>query len=449
MSQEQQFLSPEQQATLFQKMKDAGLLSKDIGQSQDVPDSQAQSGVGNVDLATLQSLFKHASNPDAVPMQNGDAMHPMDAISQIGQKLMSPSPLATGPKLQPNSNGELQARMKMEGSPAANVLGMLGVKHNVPVTSPNYFAAAKAAGIDKYLPSGLAQMPDGSPFVGPAVFAHALAAHRVSDGQGNQTYGTLDELTSQGIPDDTARKMLASSLAAGKKGVSDKDIGHFQRSQGLDVQGQLADARSTMAAVASMKQKLDVGGFDSIKPALANAGKTLGAIEKAQGIIDQIVANGGTAIQSQRAELATALATITANGQGIATDTKMNEFMPSSAKAKFGNLASYWTNQNQPMDFSGFLPQMQDMVSREKKINQTVFQQGLQLGQGIYGLSNPQGAQAIGAVSAANPLVGSGNTPPPATQAAPSGDAVSAYLSKINAKMTPANIAWARKKLGI
>lgn len=414
MSQDQQFLSPQQQDTLFQKLKEAGLLSQDVGQSPSAPDEQAQSGVGNIDFNTLQSLLKHASNPNAVPMQEGDKLHPMDAIQQIGQQMQGPQApngvsLATGPQLSQGPNG---LRAQVPGrSPIGKLLGMVGVKQNIPVNGPNYFQAAKQAGIDKFLPSGLAQMPDGSPFVGPETFSKALVAQRTTAGQGNQTYTSKEQLISQGIPEDAANGLMA----ANPNGVTAKEISNYLGSERIKSSQQMADARSTMAGVAKMGQILKVGGFDAAQTAAESAVKNLGNAQRAQAAIDQITANGGMANQRQRTELAASIAQISSNSSGVLTDEKLKQFLPASAKGKFGNVLEYWTNENQPVDFTGFLPQLQDLLTREKQANQGIFTGAQQLGINLYGTQNPKAVPLLNKNMATNPLTG--NAPPPSNGA--------------------------------
>lgn len=212
MSNDQQFLSPDQQDSIFQKLKDAGLLSSDAGQSTTAPDDQAKSGVGNVDLATLQSLIKHAVNPDAVPMQEGDKLHPMDAIQQIGSKMFGPEKpsgveLTGGPQISKTPQGTLTANV-----PSSNLLlRKLGVSVNQPVSNANYYPALKAQGLDKYLPSGLAQMPDGTPYVDSATDAQA---------RNNAHLDVIKQLANLAHP-ETAQD-VASAIAKGDQDAVNK-----------------------------------------------------------------------------------------------------------------------------------------------------------------------------------------------------------------------------------
>lgn len=420
MSQEQQFLNPSDQDKLFQKLKDAGLLSQDQGQSTSTEDSDAQSGIGNVDFGTLQSLIKHASNPNAVPMQEGDKMHPMDAISQISGQMNGPAApsgvsLTGGPKVVQNASKDgliprllgLKTAGNSIQTAAPGILPTLfGMKVNTPA-GDNYYAAAKQAGIDKFLPQGLPQMPDGTPFVGSEALTHAMNLQKTVYGQGNQTYTSKDQLMSQGIPEDIANKLMA----ANPSGVTNKEVSNYMGNERIKSSDLMAQSRATMAGVAKLGQALKVGGFDAAQPMAEKANTALGAITRAQQLIDQITASGGTAIQSQRAELAKAVAAISANGTGVVTDDSMNQFMPQSAKAKFGNFTSYWTNENQPIDFSGFLPQMQDLLTREKQANQGISNAASQLGINIMsGTGQPNQAAIITKARAQSPIVSS-NTP--------------------------------------
>ena len=414
MSQEQQFLNPDQQQKLFDALKSQGLLSQDIGASPSSDDSTAQNGLGNVDINTLQSLIKHAANPGAVPMQQGDQIHPMDAIHQIGQTITGGQP--AGPMIAQNApaNGIVPRLLGMKTpgmslqTPATGLIPrLLGMNDSTPV-GPNHYQVIKAAGADKFLPSGLATMPDGTPYVGPETAQKALVAQRITFGQGNQTYTNKDQLTSQGIPEDAASALMA----ANPNGVTAKEITNYLGSERLTAQQTMANARATMAGVAKLGQALKVGGFDAAQPMAEQANKNLGNVQRAQAAIDQITANGGVANQRQRAELSAAIAQITSNSQGVLTDDRMNQFMPKSAAAQFNNWKEYWTNENGPTNFSGFLPQMQDLLIREKQANQGISNAASQLGINIMGATGQPG-QASAIVTGRNnsPIFNPNNTP--------------------------------------
>lgn len=246
MSKEQSFLSPAQQDKLFQAMKDAGLLSQDVGQSTDNQDTSAQTGVGNLDFDTLQSLIKHSANPNAVPMQEGDQVHPMDAISQIGSKMFGPQApggvsLATGPKIQANSQGGLTTEIPSDNF----LLRKLGLSQKIPVNTPNYFEAAKQAGIDKFLPSGLAQMPDGTPFVGPETFTKALTAQRTAQNPNNPPI-SLSDAVDLGI---ITQKQYQAQIDKGVDPTSVKPATVWR----LATAGRLAGAREGLVALGNNK----------------------------------------------------------------------------------------------------------------------------------------------------------------------------------------------------
>jgi len=417
MSQEQQFLSPDQQNKLFQHLKDIGALSSDVGQSANVPDEQAQSGF-NIDPTTLHSIIQHAVNPNSVPMQDGDKLHPMDAMNQIASQMLGPSKPSGientgGPQLYQDKRGQLMANTITE----APIGRLLGIHQPTPVSGTNYFEAAKQAGLDKFLPTGLPRMPDGSPLVDDKAFQHALTARRVTAGQGTETY-SKDELLAQGVPEEVANKLIASATAAGKTGVSSKELSNFMGSERIKSSQQLADARSQMAAMAVLAKKLQVGGFNAAQPLVESSFKNVGLANRAQAAIDQINESGGVANQAQRAELAAALGSLTGQNAGVLTDERMNQFLPQSAKAKFGNWVAYWTNENQPIDFTGFLPQLQDLLTREKQANQGMIQAGQSLGMNILAQTQPGPAKALQTNFNANPLVNSAPTPAPKSNGA-------------------------------
>lgn len=411
MSQEQQFLTPDQQDKLFKHLKDIGALSQDVGQSPASQDEPAQSGIGNVDFATLQSLFKHASNPNAVSMQEGDKIHPMDAISQIGGQMFGPknsgADLATGPQVSQSPQGFLSAKI-----PSSNfILKKLGVGKDVPLSNANYYPAAKQAGIDKFLPSGLARMPDGTPYVDADTFSKVLVAQRTMVGQGNEIYTTKDQLLAQGLPEDVASHLMASAIGAGKPGVSNKEITNYLGTERISAARTMADARATMAGVAKLGQALKVGGFEAAQPMAERANQNLLLGQKAQALIDQIVAQGGKANIRQQAELGRNMAALVATNSGVVTDEGMNSMIPNTAMKKYGGWKEYLTNEQEPVDFTGFLPQMQDLLTREKTVNLGMSNAASQLGINIMSGTGQPG-QATTITNARNQTPVFGNNAP-------------------------------------
>ncbi len=142
-------------------------------------------------------------------------------------------------------------------------------------------------------------------------------------------------------------------------------------------------------------QALKVGGFEAAQPMAEQAGKNLFAVQKAEPLIQQIEDNGGKANIRQQAELAANVAMIVAGSSGVLTDQRMNEFMPASAMKKYGGWKEYWTNTQEPVDFSGFLPQMKDLVAREKLAAQGTMNAASQLGINIMSAAG-QGDRARG-----------------------------------------------------
>lgn len=395
-------LTPQQQAVIFNALKSNGQQPTSGGQSTDVPDLNAQNG------------YATTAPQEGVPSGVDPVDHIAQSMGMQGPQAPNGVSLATGPQITQNVKADgllgLLGRTVPGNSiqvPEQGIIQKLfGMKQTIPVNGVNYYDAARRAGLERYLPSGLAQMPDGTPFVGPETMQKALESKRVLAGQG-ETYSTLDQLTSQGLDPDEARKMLA----ANPNGVSSKEVGTLLSKGRLDAAQQMANARSTMAGVAKMGQLLKVGGFDAAQEAAKKAVANLGFAERAQAAIDQIMAAGGIADQRQRAELATSIAGLAGNGASVVTDDKMNKFLPDSARGKFNNVVEYWTNERQPVDFTGFLPQLQDLLLREKDANKGIANGAASLGIDILGQSQPKTADMLRSVRRQNSLVGTPASP--------------------------------------
>lgn len=417
---DQSKLTPHQQDAIFAILKAAGQLSPDKGQSQDTPDPGAQVDASpsaaqpdGVDYDRIQNMFHNATS--GLQMQDGDKLHPMDAISQIGSQMYQ-SPAgpakpagmenATGPKLSANSDGQLTVPVKRNG-----LLGLFGLKKNEPINTPNYFHSAQEAGIEKYLPTGLAQLPDGTPFVGQSAYEQAkqTAAYGLKANKaGAEVMTTPDQITARGVPADDA----ALLLKAYPNGVSEKTLQDWTTMQGLGQKNRMTDAMIDRAGAMKLTAAAKVAGIDGLNSVATAATKNLSLITRASQLIKQIEDSGGVAIQAQRAELASVLGAVAGQNNGVLTDEKLNQFLPQSAKAKFGNLVAYWTNENKPIDFTGFLPQMKDLLGREQEANKVISNAGTAPGLALLATQYPELADVIQKQRAVNPLVG--NPPPPA-----------------------------------
>src|SRR5687767_4716449 len=127
MAKNQSSLTPQQQAQLFELLKQSGQQPTSGGQAMATPDLQAQQGVGNVDAAGLQGLF---TQQQAAPLasQPGDKMDPNEAMRQI---LMGK---ATGPQLQAFKGGGEGIRVPVDQP----LLRLFGMKKNAPISYQNY-----------------------------------------------------------------------------------------------------------------------------------------------------------------------------------------------------------------------------------------------------------------------------------------------------------------------
>lgn len=133
-------LNPKEQQVLFDLMKKSGQQPTAGGMPQTTPDPGA-------------TAFDPQQAPQP-PAPGSFANDPQGAIKH----LMS---LATGPQVTKSATGQLQTSVPTDQP----LLRLFGVKQKVPIEDPNYLEAARAAGLDKFLPSGLARTPDGMPFV--------------------------------------------------------------------------------------------------------------------------------------------------------------------------------------------------------------------------------------------------------------------------------------------
>lgn len=156
MAKNQSQLTPEQQAVAFLIAKRQGQQPVSGGMSPDTQDPIAQMGTGQMDAQSAQAMF------GGVEQQPGDKMHPAEAMHKI----------ASGMQLGRNQQGQLTQRVPVDQP----LLRLFGMKKNQTIDTPNFYDTAKAAGIEKFLPSGLPQTPEGTPFMGPHTFQSALQA---------------------------------------------------------------------------------------------------------------------------------------------------------------------------------------------------------------------------------------------------------------------------------
>ncbi len=342
MSQEQQFLSPDQQDKLFQHLKDIGALSQDVGQNVQEPDAVAQNGTGNVDIATLQSLFKHAQNPDAVPMQEGDKMHPMDAMQQImGQ--MGPSKPAwlnstTGPQLTRDKNGQIYGNTNNE-SPIGKLFGL---KSKVYASGQNFFDAAQKAGLtdglDKSLPIG----PDGKPWVNKSTFETLLTGKKAVQNPNNPPLSLSDALAMDVITQKTYDKLI-------DKGFKPEDERPATLWR-LSTAGRMAGAREGLVSLGNnkMEQEMIQDLTSHISDSMAKGPVATQVNTLNQAVHGRQIVAGAYNPSTQQYDLKPqqlAELTMTMNriltGSSNTAESAREEISAATAQGKFAKLAQY------------------------------------------------------------------------------------------------------------
>lgn len=140
MAKGQANLTPKEQQIVFNLMKKAGQQPTSGGMPQTTPDPGAES---------------YTPQQPTVPTPGSLANDPQAAIKHLAS-------LATGPQLTQTPDGLFQARVANDNP----LLRLFGVKQTVNIPGPNYLEAAKSGGLENFLPSGLLRTPDGMPFVG-------------------------------------------------------------------------------------------------------------------------------------------------------------------------------------------------------------------------------------------------------------------------------------------
>ncbi len=352
MSQEQQFLSPDQQDKLFQHLKDIGALSQDVGQNVQEPDAIAQNGTGNVDLATLQSLFKHAQNPNAVPMQEGDKLHPMDAISQITQGMGPAKPSwlnsTSGPQLQRDSNGQIYGQ-----APNDSPIGKLfGLKSKVYATGQNYFDALNQAGLAKGLDSSLPVGPDGKPWVNKATLDNLLALHRDTAKKPSYNQDQLKVLLNpNATPEDyskafngqTPQEVIADRLRT--QGLNDLQTRHTE--------GQWD--KFTQAVVPAMVRGNTGVGVEARK---------LFAGQHALALFDQAKNQPDGADPRQQAEAAINVASMLMTN-GVVTQSEVEKLLPNTWRNKAASWQEFFMNDPKGLESQSFMDRLEGTVNRQ------------------------------------------------------------------------------------
>lgn len=352
-------------------------------------------------LQALQGLMSQDGASDGntpaspLEMQDGDKMHPMDAIAHITSQMQGPTApagveLATGPQLFKNRQGQMEANT-VTSAPLGHLLGL---KEPTPVSGANYFQAAKQAGLSKLLPSGLMRMPDGTPFVDKEAFMVALSALKGTQNPNNPPVTKDEFIQTYG---GTEKQWKAA-------GLDETGTMPFTKVRGL-ISKESADAMTSRAASQKLNILMQYGGPGAVKQAASDAYSRLSNISRADGVfhvIDQI--QNGEADKRQRALLLTEIARVI-NPTGVVTNEALNNMATDTAGQKINDWKEWMLNQAEPTDFRGFLPSLRNMLDQEKDINQGIFMNATQMGLNVLRPSMPGGVHAANVAISTNPTV--------------------------------------------
>ena len=212
-SMDQSRLNPEQQAQLFEMLKQSG--------------QQPTSG--------------------GIPVQNGMPMPQQQAAPQQEQQMPAPGSFkddpegamkflmakASGPQLQQGSQG-LYTNIRH----TQPLLGLFGMKQRMPVNEPDYFGAIQQAGLSDFIPQGVPRTPEGMPYI------NAKTADQIRQLAGQKKGGvnvgdlreeifrkapTLKGMLTAPITDPNQAQVLVSTFGI-------KERSPFYTSKGFDVE---------------------------------------------------------------------------------------------------------------------------------------------------------------------------------------------------------------------
>lgn len=258
--------------------------------------------------------------------------------------------------------------------------------------------------------------PVGKDAKGNPLYDYAEATRRNEDIASLKKMQALRGLTNPTFTDANDLSQASGGLFDPKtaQGMIDAHGGAYPMSElktaltGAGTKGRvdLSSALTTRAQAQLMNTIYKMGGGDYIQKAGSQAMTNVLAAKKAQALVDQIDSQGGQANIRQRTELAASLGQLAGSGQGQLTDEKMNQFIPDTLRGKVAGWQEWWSNSNANMDFSGFLPQMKDMLNREMDANQSFANNAAQYGTSIANQVRPGSGNIISTARANNPILG-------------------------------------------
>lgn len=109
-------------------------------------------------------------------------------------------------------------------------------------------------------------------------------------------------------------------------------------------------------------------GAGSAQTAIRDSQSRLANLTRAKQLVDQIKAQGGKADIRQRTELASSVGR-SLNPTGVLTNEALDLYIPQSLRGKVGTFQEYLQNQAVPVDFTGFLGPLSDLLDRESDVN--------------------------------------------------------------------------------
>lgn len=182
------------------------------------------------------------------------------------------------------------------------------------------------------------------------------------------------------------------------------------------------DIKRQAQKLAMMKFAMEQTGGKSLQEASKVATDRLAQFKRAQGVLDQISFDGDQASRRQAAEAS--ISTVKGLvGNGVATDSQINEFIPRNLRTKYRDWKEFASSEATKEDFSSFHKELQTLVNREVGINQDIIKSSQDFGESATDLlaeSYPSAAAAIRKRGSTNSLI---SRPAPAAPTAPaSGD---------------------------
>lgn len=368
-------LTPQQQALAFLLSKQRGTQPTSGGLSPDTQDPAAQIGVGQMDAGTLQQLF---GQQPQLTQQEGDKMHPMDAIQHIGSTLApSASPAAPAPQASPtpqNSGGDL-VRDKDGSLQRLLPPGIIGYRAKKGLEdSTNYLPVyEKLLGKDFVKPDNLMTLKDGSKFMDGKTFKELISAKSLLPSTNNPQLGREEAVTLKIITPEQADTLYKTP---------DQKIGLNELR--LGVLASTADTRKGMLALGRNKleqQQIDnliKGISDSRQEASNPMGQQavkLDAVIHARQLLSQAYNKDTGEYDLSKAasrEVVSGVARAISPG-GQLTDSQQEELSSPTAYGRMKAVVQFWVGHPVNANPQEITKMYRDMLDRQGAISQDLF----------------------------------------------------------------------------